>query len=288
MNPFRYLRPVRTARTRYGVLSYFVNDVWHGEAIRRYGEWSEAEAALWRKLIGPGHVAVDVGAHIGAHSLALARIVGPTGFVHCFEPQEGAHVLLRRNLARNGVSWASVWEGGLAAADGTMTYYPPDYRRPGNFGGVELGDLSGFRIRAGYRRARVYALDGLGGVRGLPVRDARIGLVKVDVEGMEAAVLSGAQETIREMRPYIYVENDRPDRSRAVVGMLHGLGYRVMWHLAPLFNPDNFRGRRKNVFGNTLSLNLLALPNGRQFPDDPHLRPLDAVEVAADGVRYRA
>src|SRR6266550_2101390 len=280
MNPFRYLWPIRTVQMRYGLLSYFANDVWHGEAIRRYGEWSESEVRLWRKLIGRGGVAIDVGAHIGAHSLALARIVGPTGFIYCFEPQEGAYGLLKRNLAQNHVTWASVWHGGLAAADGTMTYYPPDYRRPNNFGGVELGELSGFRIRAGYRRAFVFALDGLAYMPG-----ARINLIKIDVEGMEAAVLSGAQETIREAQPALYVENDRPERSRAVVGMLHGLGYRVMWHLAPLFNPRNWAMRAKNVFGNTLSLNLLALPKDREFPTDPYLHPLHAVEVAADGVR---
>src|SRR5439155_786419 len=138
--------------------------------------------------------------------------------------------LLVKNLVQNHITWAAVWNGGLAAADGVMIYLPPDYRRPGNFGGVELGTKSGPRVRAGWRSAPVWALDGLS-VGQMDSSRRPIDLIKIDVEGMEATVLSGAQQTIRAAQPALYVENDRPERSRAVVGMLHGLGYKVMWHL---------------------------------------------------------
>lgn len=38
-------------------------------------------------LLRPGDIAVDVGAHVGTHTVALSLAVGPTGTVHAFEAQ---------------------------------------------------------------------------------------------------------------------------------------------------------------------------------------------------------
>jgi len=253
---------------RYGLVAYFVHDEWHGCSLREYAEWSEAEVALWRKLIRLGDVAVDVGAHIGTHTLAFASLVGPEGQVHAFEPQEAAVVLLRRNVEQNGLRNVTVSPGALGAQPGTLRYDDPVYWRTGNFGGVELGP-------SGKKLAQVRTLDA--------ARLGRVDFVKVDVEGMEQAVLAGAAGTIRRCLPILYVENDRPELSDALITTLRGFGYNVWWHLPPLFNPDNFARNRNNVFPGVVSLNLLALPQGRDEPQDLWLRPLDAVRFRADG-----
>jgi hypothetical protein len=56
------------------------------------------------------------------------------------------------------------------------------------------------------------------------------------------------------------VENDRLDRSQALIEWLWSKQYRPWWHLPPLFNPDNFFGRAENLYGGLLSCNMLALP----------------------------
>ena len=45
-------------------------------------------------------------------------------------------------------------------------------------------------------------------------------LIKLDVEGMEAEARAGAKRTIERHRPILYVENDRKDRSEALLGAL--------------------------------------------------------------------
>ncbi|MGH6968476.1 MAG: hypothetical protein ACREEN_05165 [Stellaceae bacterium] len=58
----------------------------------------------------------------------------------------------------------------------------------------------------------------------------------------------------------LYVENDRQEKSVALLALLFELGYRLYWHLSPLFNPANFFGVQKNVFGNTVSVNMIGVP----------------------------
>ena len=58
---------------RHGYVLYNVNDRYVGRSIEHYGEWSPGETALFRQFCRPGHYVVDVGAHIGTHTLAFAR-----------------------------------------------------------------------------------------------------------------------------------------------------------------------------------------------------------------------
>ncbi|MDV6030331.1 MAG: hypothetical protein F9B45_09535 [Phycisphaera sp. RhM] len=59
------------------------------------------------------------------------------------------------------------------------------------------------------------------------------------------------------------------------------MGYRLWWHLPPLFSDDNFFGDRENIFGNIASLNVVcfhqSVPvvlNGFQEIVDPGKHPL--------------
>lgn len=56
-----------------------------------------------RRLVQPSSLVLDIGANIGAHSLLLAQLVGPSGRLLCFEPTDYAFTKLSRNLALNPV-----------------------------------------------------------------------------------------------------------------------------------------------------------------------------------------
>ena len=106
----------------------------------------------------------------------------------------------------------------------------------------------------------------------------RLRFLKIDVEGMEIDVLLGGRELILRTRPVLYVENDRPAKSEALVAYLRSLGYDLYWHTPRLYNPDNYSGNRENVFGGTLSINLFAIPS-EGTPEDRH-RDLATVRLA--------
>ena len=138
----------------------------------------------------------------------------------------------------------------VGAGCGTMAVPDIDYSRPGHYGGIEL---PGF---AGGRPVRVVRIDD-------DLQCDRLDLVKIDVEGMEMDVLTGAMQTIERHRPMLYVENDRVDRSAALIELLLRLRHRLYWHLPPMFNPDNYFRNPANLYPNIVSVNMLCLPRER-------------------------
>ncbi len=67
----------------------FAHEAFISEALNGQGEWESLQTEYLQQLVGPGDVVLDVGAHIGSHSVALARAVSPGGAVHALEPQSG-------------------------------------------------------------------------------------------------------------------------------------------------------------------------------------------------------
>jgi FkbM family methyltransferase len=240
---------------------YNVHDTYVGRSLDLYGEFSEGEAALFQQILKPGMVVVEAGANIGAHTVLLAQTVWPGGAVLAFEPQRIVYQTLCANLALNSITNVDCRHAAVGKAPGELIVPPIDYHRDGNFGGLGLGSYS-----AG-ERVPVVALDGL------DLR--RCDLLKVDVEGMEREALEGATATVARCRPLLYVENDRPEKAAALIRTIDALGYDLSWHCPPLFNPNNFAGNTQNVFGRTVSRNMLCCPRGGRY----HMSGFQAVEV---------
>jgi tRNA G37 N-methylase Trm5 len=79
-----------------------VDDV--GSILYTYGCLDYYDERAIRKIVRPGSVCLDIGAHIGFYSLLLSRWAGPDGRVASFEPVPYTYSFLLRNLKRNGAS----------------------------------------------------------------------------------------------------------------------------------------------------------------------------------------
>lgn len=236
-------------RGKHGPMIYNANDLYIGRSIQLYGEFSEFEVQLFMQLIKPGDVVVEVGANIGAHSVPLAKRVGPQGRFLGFEPQHAVYQMLCGNLALNGLGHMRCYWSACGSAAGEIIVPPLDQSRPENFGGLALGQYQrGDRVP-------VITLDSL--------QLTSCDLLKVDVEGMELQVLHGARQTIQRSWPYLYVENDRPENSPALINLIMELGYTCYWHLPPMYNPQNHFRNQHNVFPNIVSVNMLCVPASR-------------------------
>jgi FkbM family methyltransferase len=259
----------RLATTRYGRFLYNPSDIYIGKSLEQYGEAHEFELILLRQLCGAGDCVFDIGANIGDHTIPLAQHVGEGGRIVAFEPQRIIFQMLCANVALNSLPNVDCTHAAVGASAGSVLIPEIDYSVEDNYGGVEVS-----RFTEG-RPVPQVTLDDCLDVP--PVR-----LVKIDVEGMEVDALRGATRFIAKFRPTLYVENDRLERSSELISLLHQLAYRPYWHLAPLFNPDNFRGKAENVFGNVVATNLLCIPretplefSGPAFPEavDPSKHP---------------
>lgn len=242
---------LRLRRCRHGLMLYNVNDKYIGAMLDRYGEFSEDENEIFQQMLRPGMTVVEAGANIGAHTVPIAQRVGPQGRVLAFEPQRSVFQTLCANLALNGLEQVEPHWAGVGNADGVISVPRLDSTQPQNFGGLSIG---GPQPGEGVRLVRLDSFD-------LPACH----LLKVDVEGMELDVLRGAADTIRRHAPVIYAENDRADRSPALIEQLQTLGYRCYWHLPPYVRVPNFLGNTRNEFPTLLSANMLCVPASRNF-----------------------
>ena len=236
----------RLKQCRHGPMLFLGRDRYLGRSLDLYGEYSEAEIAIFSGIVKPGDTVVELGSNIGAHTIPLARMVGPEGTVYAFEPQRVLFTILNANIALNDVFQVRAFRGGAGRESGLMKVPFLDYAAEANFGGISLAK-SGPGEDVPVSRVDAFGFSALH-------------LLKADVEGMETDIIAGARETIRRCRPAIYVENDRKDRSPGLIALLGELGYDMWWHIPMLFNPDNFAKHPENVFGGTVSINLLCHP----------------------------
>lgn len=254
----------RVQHGRHGVFLFNRHDVYIGRSLQEYGEFSEREIERFRRIVRPGDVVVEAGANIGSHTVPLAKLVGPTGRVWAFEPQRLVFQTLCANVALNSLTNVECQLAAVGASPGEIVvpHVRPD--SDNNFGGLGLG-----RYQAGDRRP-VVTIDSL--------QLSACRLIKADVEGMELAVLQGAAETLQRCRPVLYLENDRDENSRALIGHVLSLGYRLFWHLPLMFNADNYYRNPDNVFGKVVSFNMLCLLPEHEFVADglPEIKSPDS------------
>ena len=236
---------LRLKACKHGVMMFYANDQYIGRSLDIYGEFSELEVQLFQQLVRPGMTIVDVGANIGAHTIFFAKAVGAGGQVIAFEPQRVLYHMMCGNICLNLHNNVAAIHAGLGATSGRIKVPRIDYSQSGNFGGVELGK-SETGEDVPLQRLDSYDLKSCH-------------LIKIDVEGMEQAVLEGSGSILKEHQPILYVENDRGEKSGELIEWLLTNGYRLYWHLPPLFNPDNYFEETANVFGETISINMLCI-----------------------------
>lgn len=174
-----------------------------------------------KQHIPVGGVVLDIGACLGDHAITYSRLVGPSGFVHAFEPNPIAFECLQYNLTEN----QNVTQHPIALSDKTTC------------GRVEIG--VGFEHNLGASRF----IEGNNGLITAQPLDSyltlnRLDFIKIDAEGSEPKILRGAAKTIAKFRPVILIEvNAHQLRAlgsskEELLSILGNMGYNV----APVFS----------------------------------------------------
>jgi len=154
----------------------------HIERCILFDDWHEALTS--RFLIAnarPGETAIAAGAHIGYHTLHLARVLGPRGRVIACEPEPANLLRTWDHLSLNR-SAANVTLVGHALGD-TPSYLPMDEPPADSAGMAALNAGS----HGSPYHAFVERIDTLLTRLGL----AQVDLLQLDVEGFERRALSG-------------------------------------------------------------------------------------------------
>ena len=176
---------------------------WH---VTLFGSYEPELRAIFRAVLPPGGVALDVGANTGWHTLLMARLAGEAGRVLAVEPNPHVRIKLEENLAINRTTQVEVLACALAEGAGTVQFMAPAADDAGSGDGHVAG--AGELARGDLVAVPTRALDDVAGEL------ARLDLVKIDVEGYEWPVLRGAEATVARLRPHIVFEYDRDYAAR--------------------------------------------------------------------------
>jgi FkbM family methyltransferase len=197
----------------------------------RLGDGLSPEDAFLQSLSFAGHTIFDIGGFVGIHTIFFASRAGPEGRVVTFEPDPVNYQNILVNVAVNELTNVVVRNVGVGERPGRLEFvYPSDRGR----GSAHPESLEHYRRDPSAQRATlpVTSIDAelRSSLAGTPAPD----FVKIDVEGLEFAVLEGMAETVRQTKPAIFVEihgrglEAKGANGRRVVEWLHGHGYNIL------------------------------------------------------------
>lgn len=200
-NAKRYVRGVRARGD--GLLMELDSRSWIDWNLLFRGDYEPHLTRLWRKLAAQGSVAIDVGANVGAHTLTMARAVGPRGRVLAFEPNPLVREVLVRNLALNGITHVNVFDCALGSQHGSLPLRVPK-RDSEEFSNMGLASLVALETPHDLVTVDIRTLDDVLESEGV----ARVDVIKIDVQGYEMETLRGMRECLARHRPAVVFEYD--------------------------------------------------------------------------------
>ncbi len=185
--------------------------------------WHErpVQEALAR-ILRPGDVFWDVGAHIGLYSILGSRAIGEEGRVHAFEPMPANRARLEESLRLSGCANVTVHPHALAADSGEARLHAAGLTTMWSLVPSDGPE----HIAVECRR-----LDDV--VTAIDPPD----VLKIDAEGVELDILRGGAELLARRQPTLILELHQPEDLEQARAILAGNEFqrldRTHWLIAP-------------------------------------------------------
>lgn len=169
------------------------------------GAYEPEVSYLMKALIKPDHIVLDIGANVGLHTVAMARLAS-RGHVYAFEPVAEMAERNSVNCSLNAIENVTIVRCGLGEENGELEMNV-------NVGGDGLEGTSSFLETSHVvnrptdftvRHVPVRRLDDV--LASFDLEGRRIGFIKIDTEGFEPFVLAGGMDAIRRHRPAMVIE----------------------------------------------------------------------------------
>ena len=163
-------------------------------------------------------IAVDVGGNYGYAAIALAKSIGRSGILYCFEPVAEFFKVLISNIEGNRLTNVELLPDAVGKEEKEIRVYK------------DKGSTRIIPIEEGESVvARMVCLDDFF----LSRRQIRLDLLNMDCEGSELFVLQGAERLLRDNRTKVFLEVHHDFLAKLghsvhdIVGFLKGIGYSV-------------------------------------------------------------
>jgi len=163
-------------------------------------------------------VFIDIGANFGRYTIMMARRLKNKGLVISMEPEPHTVKLLKQNVKLNKLKNVFVVGKACSSKNRKETLYLEETTYSGG-----LHSLKKYPYHVRKRTIQVETLDSI--VSRLKVKI--VGLIKIDVEGLEVNVLQGAQETLKKYHPKIICESLNKESEEGIIKILKKFKYNV-------------------------------------------------------------
>jgi len=219
---YHHLRPYGIYKIRVNGYHLYVDSSDTGlvpSFLRNNFEKNETE--LFKRLVKPNMVVVDMGANIGYYTLLASKLVGKKGRVYAFEPETKNYALLVKNIKSNKCKNIVAIQKALSDRSRTETLF----LSPNNLGSH-----------------RMYKFKG--SIRNVPIKSIKfddffkdikkIDLIKIDIEGNEPRCLHGMKRTIKKSDKLAMIIEFNPKMIKengfnpiAFLNEIKGMGFRL-------------------------------------------------------------
>lgn len=206
--PLRLVPSGRIVRIKSGPLRgwrWITGSAPHGCWIGTYERDSQR---AFIENVREGAVVYDIGANAGFFTLLASKLVGPRGVVYAFEPLPRNLTVLERHVSLNGCENVRILPIAAAAASGTARFAIA--HNPSQGGISDRGELE----------VATRTLDDV-----VASGNRRPDFLKIDVEGAETQVLTGASVLLRESHPTILLSTHGWEQHERCSEMLESFGY---------------------------------------------------------------
>jgi FkbM family methyltransferase len=173
------------------------------------GSYEAEKVKAFTRALQNKRVVYDIGANVGYYSMIASALLGTAGHVIAFEPDVRNICFFHRHLSLNDISNVEVVDAAVSDKSGTAVFCQEFGRSMGR-----LSDEGGVTVRT-------LALDDFIGESHAPVPD----VLKIDVEGAEMRVLRGAERTLSELQPLIFLATHSAILQQECRAFLSSLGY---------------------------------------------------------------
>jgi FkbM family methyltransferase len=157
-----------------------------------HGRYEPGTTRLLERVLKPGMIVLDVGAHVGYFALLAARLVGSEGTVFAFEPDPSNFELLQKNIALNSYATVATFRKAVAECSGPMTLFLDAKGRDRNSLVSDGEPLSGQDTV----EVETVSLDEF--LEGKNIKT--VDLLKIDAEGAECSILRGMRRSLHSGR----------------------------------------------------------------------------------------
>lgn len=177
--------------------------------IRRLkkGKFYEENIKFLPLFIKEGDICIDIGANVGEHIFAFAKIVGEKGKIFGFEPTSESFEILSRMIKKMNLKNVEIYKLALGDRRGYSEIIIPSNDDLFKMPNLALSYIASKKekklLRKNKEVVEIITLDEL--KERIPILD-KTKFVNCDVEGYELIVLNGGKEFFSGVRPIVGME----------------------------------------------------------------------------------